>query len=65
MILIIKYCELGLETKMRMNDQGQKSIPFQLDPLDKSDPAQMFRGAYGVPQSIWKHFGDYEILEEL
>ena len=31
----------------RMNGQGRKSIPFQLDPLDKSDPAKMFRGAYG------------------
>ena len=34
-----------LETKTRMNGQGRKAIPFQLKPFDKSDPAQMFRGA--------------------
>ena len=36
-----------LETKTRMNGQGRKAIPIQLDPSDKSDASEIFREAQG------------------
>ena len=41
-----------------MNGEGRIVIPFQLDPLDKSDPVQMFRRDYGISQRMCKNFGD-------